>query len=75
LIKKCIDALSKQIKEKPKVGDLIKMMEFRLKLAPGDSGKKDLLAMLEKIRRENLPADKSPRNKKSGSRSKTKPSK
>lgn len=28
-----------------------------MKLAPGDAGKKDLLSLLEKIRRENLPGD------------------
>jgi len=66
LITECSAALKEEIKKNPKVGDLIKMMEFRMKLAPGDTGRKDLLTLLEKIRRENLPHDAAPTNKKVG---------
>lgn len=40
-----------------KIGDLIKLMAFRMKLAPGDTDRKKLLQLLEKVRREKLAED------------------
>ncbi len=49
-----------------KIGDLIKLMAFRMKLAPGDTDRKKLLQLLEKVRREKLAEDDStpPKEKK-----------
>ena len=58
LIEKWYEAISQQVLKDPKIGELIKLIETRMKLAPGDTGKKDLLNLLEKIRRENLPGKK-----------------
>jgi|GEM_PF-7053133 len=55
LIEKHAKVLIKNADESVKIGDLIKLIEIRLKLAPGEEGKKELLRLLEKVRRENLP--------------------
>ena len=47
--------LIKKADKTVKIGDLIKLIEIRLKLAPGEEDKKELLRLLEKVRRENLP--------------------
>ena len=52
LIKRCYRELLKSMKENPKLGDFIKMIELRRKLAPDDSEQKRFWKMLEKIRRE-----------------------
>ena len=58
-IDELIETHFKELKDKAdktvKIGDLIKLMEIRLKLAPGEEDKKELLRLLEKVRRENLP--------------------
>jgi len=46
--------LLKSIEEKPKLGDFIKMMELRHKIAPNDSDQKGFWKMLEKVRRDTL---------------------
>lgn len=54
LIGQCYRKLLKSAKKNPKLGDLIKMIELRRKLAPGDADQKRFWQMLEKIRREEL---------------------
>ena len=63
LIDKYARVLTDKNDKDVKIGDLIKLIELRLKLAPGDANKKELLQMLEKIRREKLP-DEQKTNKK-----------
>ena len=58
LIRRCYQELLKSIEEHPKLGDFLKMVELRRKLAPGDSDQKQFWKMLEKIRRETLGQDK-----------------
>ena len=55
LIEKHVKVFVEKADEKVKIGDLIKLIEIRLKLAPGEEDKKELLRLLEKVRRENLP--------------------
>ena len=55
LIEKHARVLADKADENVKIGDLIKLIEIRLKLAPGEEDKKELLRLLEKVRRENLP--------------------
>jgi hypothetical protein len=57
LIRRCYGELLKSIQEKAKLGDFLKMVELRRKLAPGDSDQKQFWKMLEKIRRETLGQD------------------
>jgi hypothetical protein len=57
LIRRCYQELLKSIEEHPKLGDFLKMVELRRKLAPGDSDQKQFWKMLEKIRRETLGRD------------------
>ena len=40
-----------------KLGDLLKMIELRYKLAPGDQAQQEFWAMLEEVRREIYPQD------------------
>ena len=54
LIKRCYDELLRKMKGNAKLGDLIKMIEFRRKLAPNESDQKRFWQMLEKVRREAL---------------------
>lgn len=55
LLTRCAGKLAKEMEEKPKLGDFIKMIELRRKIAPGDAEQQNLLKMLEKARR-NSPA-------------------
>ena len=57
LIRRCYRELLKSIQEHAKLGDFLKMVELRRKLAPGDSDQKQFWKMLEKIRRETLEQD------------------
>ena len=55
LIEKHAKVLTDKADQNVKIGDLIKLIEIRMKLAPGEEDKKELLRLLEKVRRENLP--------------------
>lgn len=70
LIRRCYGELLKSIEEHAKLGDFLKMVELRRKLAPGDSDQKQFWKMLEKIRRETLGRDevKRPTQKKRASK-------
>jgi hypothetical protein len=57
LIRRCYRELLKSIEKHAKLGDFLKMVELRRKLAPGDSDQKQFWKMLEKIRRETLEQD------------------
>ena len=57
LIRRCYEELLKSIQEHAKLGDFLKMVELRRKLAPGDSDQEQFWKMLEKIRREALGQD------------------
>ena len=50
---KLLESLEKHVK----LGDFIKMIELRRKLAPGDSDQKQFWRMLERIRQEELAGD------------------
>ncbi|MFH1374626.1 MAG: hypothetical protein ABII79_12600 [bacterium] len=54
LIRKYHKELRKTVKEHAKLGDFIKMIELKHKLAPGNTDQKQFWRMLEKIRREAL---------------------
>jgi hypothetical protein len=58
LIEKHSKVLADKADQNVKIGDLIKLIEIRLKLAPGEEDKKELLRLLEKVRLENLPGEK-----------------
>lgn len=58
LIRRYYRELLKTVDEHVKLGDFIKMIELRRKLAPGDSEQKQFWKMLEKIRQETLGQDK-----------------
>lgn len=75
LITKYYEVLLKNVVKDAKIGDLIKMMEFHKKMAPGDAAQKELWASIEKIRKQVLdgkssaalpekPADRPSRTKK-----------
>jgi len=49
--------LLRSIEENVKLGDFIKMIELRRKLAPSDSEQKQFWGMLEEIRQEALQQD------------------
>ena len=57
LIKECYRELFKNIKENAKLGDFLKMIELRRKLAPAESDQKKFWNMLDKIRRDTLSSD------------------
>ena len=57
LIQRCYRELSENEKINAKLGDLLKMIELRRKLAPGDSDQKEFWSMLEQIRQEALQKD------------------
>ncbi len=57
LIRCCYSELLKSIQKQAKLGDFLKMVELRRKLALGDSDQKQFWKMLEKIRRETLEQD------------------
>lgn len=54
LIRRYYQELLKSINENVKVGDFIKMIEFRRKLAPAEAAQKKFWAMLDKVRKEAL---------------------
>ncbi|MEW6050829.1 MAG: hypothetical protein AB1644_07190 [Candidatus Zixiibacteriota bacterium] len=57
LIEKCYMEIAKTLKEKPKLGDLLKMIEMRKKLAPQNSAQREFWNMMDRIRREALAND------------------
>jgi len=52
-----------RIEEDGKVGDLIKMIELKRKLAPADSDQRKFWRMIDDIRREKLSDKETPRAK------------
>ncbi|MFQ6008091.1 MAG: hypothetical protein ACE5K8_03980 [Candidatus Zixiibacteriota bacterium] len=66
LIRRCYRELLKIVEQNPKLGDFLKMIELRRKLAPSDADQKEFWKMLEQIRQEELQTNnlKSPRKKK-----------
>jgi hypothetical protein len=54
LISQCYGELLKSVKENAKLGDFIKMIELRRKLAPKDADQRKFWSMLERIREETL---------------------
>ncbi len=56
LIRRYYRELLKNLSENVKLGDFIKMIELRRKLAPADAAQKEFWKMLEKIRQEALTA-------------------
>ncbi len=66
LIKGCYEELLKSFKENAKLGDFIKMIEMRRKLAPTDTEQKKFWNMLEKIRQEALSKTRGRTKKKTG---------
>ena len=65
LIRRYYQELLKSINENVKVGDFIKMIEFRRKLAPAEAAQKKFWAMLDKVRKEALGGAKAPHQKSS----------
>jgi len=63
LIRRYYRELLNSIKEHAKLGDFIKMIELRRKLAPGDADQKEFWRMLEQIRQEALAKDDVKRSK------------
>lgn len=63
LIRRYYRELLKSVKEHVKLGDFIKMIELRRKLAPGDADQKEFWRMLEQIRQEALQQDDVKRSK------------
>ena len=53
LLTRCAEKLAKEMEEKPKLGDFIKMIELRRRIAPGDVEQQNLLKLLEKARSES----------------------
>ncbi len=66
LIRRCYRELKNIIEQNPKLGDFIKMIELRRKLAPSDADQLEFWRMLEQIRQEELQTNslKSPRKRK-----------
>ena len=58
LIKECYEKLKGSLSESVKIGDFLKMIEFRRKLAPGDADQKKFWKMLDDIRKEKMAEDK-----------------
>jgi hypothetical protein len=54
LIRKCYQELLKSVTKNVKIGDFMKMIEFRRRLAPADSAQTKFWAMLDKVRRDAL---------------------
>ncbi|MEW5995226.1 MAG: hypothetical protein AB1744_12665 [Candidatus Zixiibacteriota bacterium] len=61
LIRRYYRELLCSIDKNVKLGDFIKMIELRRKLAPGDTEQKQFWKMLERIRREELKRSDDPR--------------
>ena len=68
LIRRCYSELLKSIKENAKLGDFIKMIELRRKLAPGDSNQREFWKMLETIRQETASNRRVKKSTKAGQR-------
>jgi hypothetical protein len=54
LIKEHYNELKKQVGQEARIGDFIKMIELRRKLAPADVDQREFWSMLEKIRQDTL---------------------
>lgn len=54
LIESAYGTLNLEMKEKPKLGDLLKMIELRRKLMPNAEDQKQFWAMLTRVREEKL---------------------
>jgi hypothetical protein len=54
LIGDAYNSLTAEMKENPKLGDLLRMIELRRKLLPNEDDQKQFWAMLEQIRQKNL---------------------
>ena len=67
LIKDCYKQLKSSFDKNAKIGDFLKMIEFRRKLAPGDADQRKFWNMLDEIRKENMDGKK----KKPGRKKKT----
>lgn len=63
LIENYYELLIKNGDEKVKLGDLLKMIELKRKLAPENSEQKKFWKMLNKIRKENLQSKKDKNHK------------
>jgi hypothetical protein len=63
LIRSYYSELLKTVEGNAKLGDFIKMIELRRKLAPADSDQKRFWRMLEKVRRETLGGPKAAKQK------------
>lgn len=63
LIRDSYESLLKEMKDKPKIGDLLRMIELRRKLLPREEDQKQFWAMLDKIRLSVPPSDDKSRNK------------
>jgi hypothetical protein len=57
LIENTYKELEQSIKENAKLGDFLKMIEMRHKLAPQKSAQNEFWKMLDRIREENLAKD------------------
>ena len=53
LLTRCAEMLARGMEEKPKLGDFIKMIELRRKIAPGDADQQNLLKILEQAREKS----------------------
>jgi hypothetical protein len=65
LIEEHYNGLKGKIGQSAKIGDFIKMIDLRRKLAPADVDHREFWSMLEKIRQETL-RPKKPRKTKTG---------
>ena len=54
LIGKCYRQLETKFDKNAKIGDFIKMVEFRRKLIPGDADQRKFWSMLDDIRKESM---------------------
>ena len=60
LINKYYKHILANVKDHAKLGDLLKMIELKLKLLPDNSDQKQFWKMMQEIRREKLPAKRTP---------------
>ncbi len=56
LIQNCYEKLKGSMEANPKLGDLIKMIELRHKLAPSATAQREFWKMLDRVRAKALPA-------------------
>jgi hypothetical protein len=71
LIESCFEELSQKVKNEAKLGDLLKMIELRNKLAPAQSDQKEFWRMLENVRRDALSKGEKAEGKTAPARSRT----